>query len=337
MDMVNNTNVATLGIVGSLLIFWTVISVMGKIERTFNTIWGVKNNRPLVRKFADYISVLLVVPLLLLATSSLTAVLSSNLLEPYLGPLFPIYQGLAPYFNILPLIIAFSFLYIYLPNTKVKLLPALTAGIFTAILWQLTQWVYIRFQVGVANYNVIYASFSSIPLFFAWLYTSWVLILFGGELSFAVQNYRTFEDESRFREVSHASLHALAFLLVAEIAECFYQGRDWQISDFSDKQHVPFRLINQVLQSLVSAHVLACTDEKLGKYLPAKDLSQLTFEDLELAVKGRPEKMIDSIHSPYMKVLEETYQSNADSYLASLKKINLKQIVEENISIREKN
>src|SRR5450631_3041724 len=155
---VNNTNVKSLGAVGLVMLMLTVISLMGQIEESFNATWGVQENRSLHRRFSDYLSVVVVGPILLLAATSMTTSLQSQwmvqwLIEhTYLGDTILLLFRMVPYLFIW---LAMTFLYIFMPNTRVRLVSAVLGGVLAGTAWQIAQWGYFHFQVGMANYNAI--------------------------------------------------------------------------------------------------------------------------------------------------------------------------------------
>ena len=178
MGYVENVNAAALGSAGGAFLLVTVISTMGTIEQALNTIFNVPQSRSYFRKFSDYLSVLFTVPFLIVAALGVTAVFSVRISE------FPFVTQLLPYLFVWA---GFFFLYVFFPYTKVKYGPALIGSFVTAVLFQLAQWGYVRFQVGAANYHAIYGALATLPIFLVWTYIAWSLILFGAELTAAVQ------------------------------------------------------------------------------------------------------------------------------------------------------
>ncbi|MGB9080265.1 MAG: YihY/virulence factor BrkB family protein, partial [Desulfuromonadaceae bacterium] len=188
---VNNTNVKSLGAIGLVLLILTVISLMGSIEEAFNAVWGVRETRSVQRRFSDYLSVVVVGPILLLAATSMTSSLQSQWIllwliqNTYLGDAILLLFRFLPYLSVW---IAMVFLYIFIPNTRIRFASAVTGGVIAGTAWELAQWGYFHFQVGVANYNAIYGTLSAVPIFLVWIYTSWLIVLFGLEIVFAHQH-----------------------------------------------------------------------------------------------------------------------------------------------------
>jgi len=190
---VNNTNVKSLGLIGLLTLLVTVINLLTSIEEAFNAICGVSETRSLQRRFSDYLSVVVVGPVLLMVAMSMTSSLQSQWLVQWLinhtvlGDAILLLFRLVPYVSIW---IAMTFLYSYIPNVKVPLRSALLGGVVAGTIWQFTQWAYFHFQVGVANYNAIYGALAALPVFLVWIYTSWLIVLFGLELVRSHQEQR---------------------------------------------------------------------------------------------------------------------------------------------------
>jgi membrane protein len=178
MGYVENVNAAALGSAGGAFLLLTVISTMGTVEAALNTIFNVPQSRSYFRKFSDYLSVLFTVPLLMVAALGVTAMFSVRMSQ------FPFVTQLLPYLFVWA---GFFFLFVFFPYTKVKYVPALIGSFVTAVLFQLAQWGYVRFQVGVANYRAIYGAMATLPIFLVWIYIAWAVILFGAELTAAVQ------------------------------------------------------------------------------------------------------------------------------------------------------
>ncbi|HOO90878.1 MAG TPA: YihY/virulence factor BrkB family protein [Syntrophales bacterium] len=227
-SLLTNTKGGVIAGVGVILLFWAVIKVLGNIEASFNDIWGIREARSLGRKFSDYLSVMLLCPILLILSSSaavfittqVTLIVEKISLLGIFSPLISFLLKLLPYGIVWVL---FSFLYIFMPNTKVNFRSGILAGIIAGTIYQIVQFGYIAFQVGAAKYNAIYGSFAALPLFLIWLQLSWLIVLFGAEFSFAHQNVDTYEFEPDSLKISGSFKRLLslqiAHLLVSNFAE----------------------------------------------------------------------------------------------------------------------
>ena len=220
-SLLENTSGGFIAGIGIAFLFWAIIKVLSNIENSFNDIWGIKKSRSFGRRFSDYLSMMLVCPFLLIIASSATVFISSQVqavVQQYsvfraVGPAIVFLLGLLPYCAIW---VMFTFIFVFMPNTKVKLKSGVLGGIVAGTIFQLTQWVYIKFQIGAASYSAIYGSFAALPLFLMWLQISWLVVLFGAELSFASQNVETYEFEQDCLSVSY-SFKKLVSLLTAHL------------------------------------------------------------------------------------------------------------------------
>ncbi len=283
-SFLENTSGGFIAGIGVAFLFWTIIKVLGNIENSFNDIWGVKVPRRLGRKFSDYLSIMLICPFLLVMASSATVAISSQVREiikesPILSvvaPLILLSLRLLPYCTIW---IAFTFVFIFMPNTKVSIKSGFLAGIVAGTIFQIAQWGYINFQIGVAKYNAIYAGFAALPFFLIWLQISWLVILFGAELSFAHQNVETYEFEQDCLSVSNSFKKLLSLLTTHLLVKNFCRGQKaWDATEISHELEIPIRLARQILFELVQSKILCQVkkDEKDVAYQPAIDVSRLT-------------------------------------------------------------
>lgn len=257
VSIVDSTNFAAMGWVGLAAVVAMAITVLGSMEATFDRIWGVQRPRNIFRKLANYVSILVLVPVLIGVASTIETSLHGAV------PLLPTgvgraLRGVLRLTSLFTTWLAFFCLYTWLPNTKVHALPASISSILTAIVWVLWQKAYISLQMGVARYNAIYGTFASIPIFLAWLYTSWVIILLGAELAFALQNAATFSMESAAVNANVRARLMLALAVLLQAAAAMKDPKErLTAAAFSRIHHVPIRLLNDVLRLLVRAGLLA--------------------------------------------------------------------------------
>ena len=264
--------------VGILFLFWTIIKVLGNIENSFNDIWGVKKGRPIIRKITDYLSLMLIGPVLFVVSSTATVLITSQVKTfvqkiSLLGAISPIIFSMLKLLPYAAIWVLFIFMYIFLPNTKVRFRSGALAGIIAGTLYQIFQSVYIIFQIGVAKYNAIYGGFAALPLFLIWLQVSWLIVLFGAEISFAHQNVDTYEFEPDCLGVSHSFKRLLSLRLVQLLVKDFSAGERWcDETEISQKLEMPIRLVRQILYDLVEARIISpvkVDDDKTSAYQPA--------------------------------------------------------------------
>ena len=281
---INNTNMTSMGAIGLATLIVTAIMLLGNIEEAFNVIWGVKGTRSLHRKFSDYLSVLLSGPILMLAAISITTTLQSQsivrwlLQTSYLGDLLLLFFRLAPYVSVW---LALFFLYIFLPNTKVRAKSAMIGGILAGTVWQLAQWGYLYFQVGVGKYNAIYGTMAVLPIFMVWIYTSWAIVLFGVEVVSAHQNIKTFRHEFRTPQLSNAMIELLSLSILQEIATAFHYGTPPLTKErLAEILGIPVRMTKELLVQLMELGFVIRADGEKASYHPARELEQVSVNDV---------------------------------------------------------
>ncbi len=320
IQYINNTKMGSVGAVGLVTLIVTVVTLLGNIEEAFNDIWGVTETRTYVRKFSDYISVVVCTPILLLAAASATTSLQSEALvrwlleNEYVGEFILTLFRLIPYISIW---IALVFLYIFIPNTKVRFRSALVGGLLTGIIWQIAQWVYIHFQVGISRYNAIYGTLSALPVFMVWIYTSWIIVLFGVEVVYAHQNRNTFLNDIHNPSINYASRELSALVLLLAAAESYHLGRaPWTCDRFAGETGIPMRIVKELLTQLVEEKYLVATEGEKPVYLPARTLEHMRITEIleDLKNYGEPCRIkgLKKIRDAVRDVLSRLKPSGAD-------------------------
>ena len=287
-NMLDNTKGGLVAGIGMLFLFWAIIKVLGNMERSFNEIWGIKKQRTMARKFSDYLSFMLVAPIMFIAAGSMTVAVTSRISDmlathDYLafisGPVLLLLK-------ILPFAVLwglFAFMYLFLPNGKVNTRSALLGGVLAGTVYQIVQWGYITFQIGINRYNAIYGSFAALPLFLIWLQVSWLILLYGAELSFAHQNVATYEFEQDCQKASSA-FRRLVTLAVAHLCVSLFRKGEPPptAAEISDTLGTPIRLVNQAVYDLLQAGILSevAGNERRTAYQPALDIQSLSVQEV---------------------------------------------------------
>jgi membrane protein len=292
-SMLENTSGGLIAGVGVIILFWTVMKLLGNIETAFNDIWKIKKDRTIYRKFTDYLSIMLIAPFLLIISSSAVVFIStqfSRLVErlAVLGPLGSILFFLLRLFPFVLIWILFTFVYLVMPNTKVNVKSGIYAGIVAGSVYQIVQFLYLTFQVGVSKANAIYGSFAALPLFLVWLQLSWLIVLFGTELSYAIQNIGDFDFKVKRIELSSYKKKLLSLLITHHIVKKFKEGeKPPSPSQIKNVLKIPIIILQGLLDELTGAGVISPTfaeeNDEAG-YQPAKDINSLSIEHVLEAI-----------------------------------------------------
>lgn len=287
---VNNTNMKSLGAIGLAMLIITVVSLMGNIEEAFNAVWGVRETRSIQRRFSDYLSVVVVGPLLLLVATSMTSSLQSQWLllwliqNTYLGDAILLLFRFLPYLSVW---IAMVFLYIFIPNTRIRFASAVTGGVIAGTAWEFAQWGYFHFQVGVAKYNAIYGTLAAVPVLLVWIYTSWLIVLFGLEIVYVHQHRgHGLLGFNSFR-LSVTSREELAVALLVRAGLHFQAGgTPPSVPSLADELNVPLSCLESVSDELQELGYIVVTAGDTSGVLPARDPSEVRVSELLEALRG---------------------------------------------------
>jgi membrane protein len=328
-SLLENTKGGVIAGVGVALLFWTVIKVLGNIERSFNDIWGIKGMRGLMRRFADYLSVMLICPVLLILASGVTVFINTQATMitqkiAILGPSAPLIHFLLGFLPYTLIWVAFTFIYIFMPNTKVNFKSGIVAGIVAGTVYQVMQWVYVHFQVGVAKYNAVYGSFAALPLFLVWLQLSWMIVLLGAEISFAHQNVDSYEFEPDCLSVSRSFKIQLALRTVNLLTKNFAAGgQPLTAHQISHALGIPIRLAREIINELTQAGILVAVQEdttRIPAYQPAVDIDLLSIkyvidkleskgtDSIPVIDTGELQRIRDSLHG-FDRILEKSQEN----------------------------
>ena len=269
--------------VGLVVMLYTVLMLVMNIESVFNTIWNVKRQRSLFRTVTDYVAMLFLCPIAIVLMSRLSFFFANiTALIPYVSVLTPTVKLLI---NLSPFVIMslmFIGLYVFMPNTHVRLSHCIAPGILAGVAMQILQFAYINSQIWVSSYNAIYGSFAALPMFMLWIQISWIICLFGAELCYTSQNVDFFDFNTSVEDISHR----YKLMLSAMILSCMCKqhdkgGRPYTNEELRDKTQIPIRIVNELLYNMQQAR-LVCEisgDEKgeQTRFVPAISGDKMTF------------------------------------------------------------
>jgi len=299
--------------VGLPILFWSVISVLSNIESSFNDIWQIKKQRSYIHKFTNYLAVMLIGPVFIVLYSSGNVFVSTQLANitsqidiVNLSPFVVFFMKMIPYVIIW---ILFTLLYIVMPNTKVNIGSALLAGILAGTAFQIVQWFYIDMQMFMSRTNAIYGSFAAIPLLLIVMQISWLIVLFGAELSFANQNIDQYELENESLQISPYAQRAFNILLLECIVRQFVEGKKpLTAQEMTVCMKLPIRLVRMVMDDLLAANLVSevyTAKEKVRAYAPAKDVRQYTIKHVvESLDKSGNSRILNKPADDLRKILE---------------------------------
>jgi len=296
IGFVENIKAGVLGSLGLVFLLYTVVSLTQKIESSFNYVWQVDRLRGLAQRFSSYLSVILIGPVLMFAAVGLTATITSHSavqrlmeVEP-IGHILILTGKLIPY---LLVIVTFSFIYLFIPNTRVKLVPALVGGVVAGILWQTSGWLFASFVATSPNYAAIYSGFAILVLLLIWLYLSWLILLLGAQVAFYVQYPQYLTREPVKLQLSNRLQERLALQLMYMVAAHHYNNKaPWTLQALVQYLGLPMQPVHKVLRLMVESGFLSETCDEQPAYLPRRDIDTIRVAQLYDAVRSAGENRL---------------------------------------------
>lgn len=309
-NLLARTHSGIMAVGAFFVLIWAVIQVFGNVEEAFNNIWEVKSRRAFSRRFSTYMALIILVPILLLAANSLMVGMRRSIVLVTGNTGAEIVFGVA---SVAVFVLMFSIIYYVLPNTDVKFCNALKAGTVAGIGFSLFQVAYVFIQGNLSSYNAIYGTFAAIPLFLLWLQTSWQILLFGGELSFAMQNIRDFESERRKKKVSYDNRCKIMIAVMVVVIRNYLSEQGLSTPEkIASEIGLPVRTVRDVANELESdGLILFVHNEKTDKQdsmAPARDPHSIRFFDVINSVTAHGDDMPGMRETALLKRIDQTYE-----------------------------
>lgn len=299
------TQGGVVAVVALVMLFWAVIRVFGSIENAFNNIWEGKAERSIARQWSDYIAIVMIVPVLWVIAGAVGGY--ARQLLGFGDGWF--YSLLSQVMSVVVVWVMFTVFYVVIPNARVRFPSALMAGIVAGTAFALFQWGYLYVQRWMTSYNAIYGSFAALPLFMIWMQTSWQILLFGGELSFAYQNVSRFCEERESLRISYDQRRkVLVAVMLIVVEHLRTQGGATPVETIRDRLDLPTRIVNDILYQLVQADLLLAVpvdaDDREKEYIPAQDVTSLTVYGVLEAVEQSGNGGFDPAPTPEFSCID---------------------------------
>ncbi|MCW8825063.1 MAG: YihY family inner membrane protein [Gammaproteobacteria bacterium] len=329
IGFVDNIKVGVLGALGLGLLLYTVISLIQKIEKAFNATWRIGDTRSLSQRFSNYLSVVMVGPVLVFSAMGLTAAISSSSvvlslseIEPF-GTTLQLIGKLLPY---LLIIAAFTFIYTLIPNTRVKIGSAFVGAIIAGILWEITGWLFANFVANSANYTAIYSGFAILMVFMIWLYLSWLILLVGATISY----YHQHPEQAAYlhkEQLTARQQTELSLLAMLQIGRHFSQQKPaWNLEEIAQKIGATDEQIDTIITPLLNSKLITYGGEECEQLLPQRPLEQITVKEIIDAATGND----GAKHQHHLThpAVDQLMQQSDETLTSSLDGMSLMQLVE---------
>jgi len=272
--------------VGIALLFYTVGQLLNYVETTINSIWRVDETRVWYRKITDYLAIIIMVPVIFIASSSVTVLANTKLNDllsqsEMLEVLKPVVSFLVQLIPFILLCILSTAAFLVMPNTRVKIRPAIVAGLLTGIALQVLQILYVQSQIGISKLGTLYGSFAAVPLLMIWVQVTWVALLMGAQLSYYMQNITRYEFEFDVQNVSPKQKKRLSLLVMHCLIDDFIKGiKPRAPEEISQDLSLPVRTVHDCLDQLRDSELVTeLWDETDDRYVyqPATDINRMTL------------------------------------------------------------
>lgn len=284
IGFVNNIKVGVLGALGLGMLIYTVTTLLKKIEFAFNFVWRIERPRPLAQRFSQYLSVLMIGPVLIFSAVGITATFFSSsvvqslvAIEP-LGMVVKLVATLLPYLFV---IAAFAFIYVFMPNTRVRLGSALVGATVAGVLWQSLSWGFAAFISASTKYTAVYAGFAVVIFSMIWLYLNWLIVLVGADIAFYHQYPAQLVAPSRELPLSNRVKEKIALLAATFIGRSYYTNAPaWSREALAGRIGVPRMSVETVLNAMRRAGIVTETADEPARYLPARAFEMISVKEL---------------------------------------------------------
>ncbi len=316
-SMLETTQGGIVAGVGLAILLYTIIIVMFNVEESFNGIWQIKQSRPFARKVSDYFAMMFVAPLFFILSSTATVFLTTRVAEisgslelfQFLSPAIMFLVNLTPYVLIW---IVFTLLYMVMPNTNVKFSSAVIGAVIAGSVFIFIQWAYIYFQVGVSRYNAIYGSFAALPLLLLWIRISWLIVLFGAEISYANQNVEHYEFEHETKNISPFNKKVLSLYIYNLLAKRFANGEPpLTPPQICEELEMPIKITREVLDDLREVNLVSETlsvHHKENAYQPSSDINKVTVRGILDRLEHKGMDVIIARETDQLNLLKKTLE-----------------------------
>lgn len=325
--VLNRTHGGIIAVVGVISLLWTSIQLLGNIEYSLNVIWGVKKARSYVRQARDYLLALILCAIFFVVSSGISVLTIAEIDK--IAHYSAFVKAISPYLllslKLIPFIInsvMFSFIYIYMPNTNVRWKYAIMGGLIAGIVYQIVEWIYIHFQIGVANYGAIYGSFAALPLFLVWINTSWCIVLGGAEIARALEIIPKISAKDDYQ---FANKKIIGLWMASYCTQEFLQGGSpVSIHQLAAEIGATLTTIQKIGKELCQAGILV--EDQKHSYLIAKNPDDIK---LHTVLDALDEELIEQFPikaSPQVHYFDQSLQKLEDSIAHSSANISLKDL-----------
>jgi membrane protein len=331
---VENVKVGVLGTIGVVLLIYTVIALLQKIESAFNFVWQIDHLRSLSQRISNYLSVTLVGPVLIFSAVGFTTTVLDTQTAHYLASIEPFGTLMLYGSKLVPYILvslAFTLIYMFIPNTRVKFTAALVGGVIAGGLWKFTGWGFAAFIASSSRYAAIYSSFAIVILLLIWMYLSWLILLVGSQIAYFVQHPKFMTLHREPIVLSNRMREQLALQILFLVGYNYYHDKaPWTLERLADYLDLPGEPVQDTIRMLVDTEYLIEIDnDDVLLYLPLHDLEKIRLSDVLADIRSAHEsRVLDLNQLTPVKAVGELMAELADARQSVLAQRTLRNLVQ---------
>jgi membrane protein len=279
MQFAGKAGSGAFGAIGFALLVWTAIGTISRVEDSFNFLWRITQARSFARRMVEYLTLLVIGPLLLISFYSLSQSAFSSAPVQEVARLPLLQRALTLGLPHLVVSAFFTVLYLLIPNTRVQLRAALLGGLLAGVLWVTVGRIFTTFVVLSTRTTFVYTGFASIIAALLWTYSSWLILLIGAQLSFYIQNPTYLRLGTRPLTLSSEDRDELALAVMYLVCHAHLRGEGlWQLPALAAELDVPGVALSRTAEALTRAGLLLTTED--GQLVPARDAGQIPVQDV---------------------------------------------------------
>jgi len=333
VEFVDNVKVGVLGSVGLALLVYTVISLMQKIERAFNFIWHVPQERPFAQRFSNYLSVILIGPVLVFSSLGVSASLQSTdivkaltAMEPF-GSLIKFAGTMLPFLLVVG---AFTFIYVFMPNIRVRLRSAFAGAFVAGLLWNIASVFFAKFVVSSAQYTAIYSAFAALVIFMLWLYIGWLVLLAGASLAYYHQHPERVSLVRGEPILSARMVERLSFSLLTEIVSQFATNDQRSgAEELAATLNAPTGVVQQRIEALSKAGLIVATADDEPHWMPARAPETISLAEVMAAIRKDGENPVLAFDKIFISPIPDRLLSDLEQHCGdTLSRLTLADLVD---------
>jgi membrane protein len=325
------------GLAGGFLLF-AALSMAQKVEASFNFVWRVDRPRSFARRFTEYLSFMLIAPIVMLVAMGIIATLSSTTLINRLRGIEPIGAWIANLNEVMPyvfIIALFGFLYVFIPNARVRLRPAIVGGLFAGTAWVAGGQVFAGFVGSASRYEAIYAGFAIVIFVMIWIYLSWLILLAGAQLAFYMQHPEYLRYGQRTAAMSNSLREHLAVSTMLLVGRDFdAPAHGWRAESLASRIRVPRHLLEPLIGALKDDGLLTETVEQ--RLIPARDPRRIALTDILATVRTKTGELRSDRSRGWNPTVEALTQRVEDAIAAALDDLTLADLVDRDAAENER-